>query len=285
MQQNSKVCTRCGVDQPLPMYGKGSGTLGLHQWCKPCLSAYAKEKRASVRAFDMGLVTFDVMERAKSALNSKGMTMRSLAAAVGVNEQNVYKWFNGKTRPSQKNMKAMMEHLGVELPPSLQANQQGKIPYGVKSCAACGHDFPVYRGFANIYCSQACKGVTLAQRQLGHKNAKWKGGETVTRHAGGGYIKQLCHGHPFADAGGYVMQHRLVMEQVLGRPLLPTERVHHKNGDRQDNRPENLELWTGVDASKKDPHGVRVVDKVLDLIDRLTPGERARVAAKLQEIA
>ena len=74
------------------------------------------------------------------------------------------------------------------------------------------------------------------------------------------------------------------MEQVLGRPLLPTERVHHKNGSRQDNRPENLELWIGVGSSKKDPHGVRVVDKVLDLIDRLTPGERARVAAKLKHM-
>ncbi len=52
-------------------------------------------------------------------------------------------------------------------------------------------------------------------------------------------------------------QHRIVMEETLGRKLLPGENVHHKDGDRTNNEPSNLELWT-----VSQPAGQRVQDKI-----------------------
>jgi len=56
---------------------------------------------------------------------------------------------------------------------------------------------------------------------------------------------------------GQILEHRKVMQDSLGRAMLPDENVHHVNGDRTDNRIENLELW-----STSQPSGQRVTDKL-----------------------
>ena len=67
----------------------------------------------------------------------------------------------------------------------------------------------------------------------------------------------LVRDHPRAGRNGYVFEHVLVMEGMLGRRLGPGETVHHLNGVRDDNRPENLELWT-----RPQPSGIRAADAV-----------------------
>jgi hypothetical protein len=72
---------------------------------------------------------------------------------------------------------------------------------------------------------------------------------------GDGYVRIYQPEHPRAVNERYVLEHILVMEARLGRYLHSDERVHHLNGDRSDNRDENLELWT-----IGHPAGQRVTD-------------------------
>lgn len=67
----------------------------------------------------------------------------------------------------------------------------------------------------------------------------------------------------YKNSDGYIvvtkgkLQHRIVMESILGRTLYDDETVHHRNGVRDDNRPENLELWVGAPV-----RGIKVEDAV-----------------------
>lgn len=72
-----------------------------------------------------------------------------------------------------------------------------------------------------------------------------------------GYVTvRLALGDPRAKKNGWALEHRVVMSEILGRPLAPNEEVHHKNANRSDNRPGNLELW----AIGRQPPGARVGD-------------------------
>jgi len=81
----------------------------------------------------------------------------------------------------------------------------------------------------------------------GDNHWNWKGG--IRRTGGYLYIKAPDQ-HPLTQTGGFVAEHRLVMEKKLGRYLTKEEEVHHINGIKDDNRFENLEL-----VVKKIHHG------------------------------
>lgn len=128
-----------------------------------------------------------------------------------------------------------------------KGNQRGARP-----CAWCDQSFiPKGRGNRQICCSKRCAYDlgNLKRGRKGEENGNWKGG--VAKHGNSGYLRQYVPGR------GHLLQHRVVMEQMIGRELLPHEEVHHKNGIRYDNRPENLELW-----AKRQPGGQRVSDLI-----------------------
>ncbi len=96
---------------------------------------------------------------------------------------------------------------------------------------------------------------------------------TARRYNSSGYVEVIVdQRHPYASMGRrfgtlytvVVQEHRLVMAETLGRPLSPSETVHHRNGVRDDNRPENLELWMGRHGK-----GQSVDDQVAWAIDLL----------------
>lgn len=79
-----------------------------------------------------------------------------------------------------------------------------------------------------------------AWSQPGERNGQWKGGRQIDSD---GYVLIHSPNHPDANASGCVREHRLVMEGMIGRRLAPSEVVHHRDGDKRNNSPENLQLF------------------------------------------
>lgn len=155
------------------------------------------------------------------------------------------------------------------------------------TCPVCGKRF--WRHKANVgkaklpTCSRQCNGVlrgqewaqhaykgraawkpeseaALVERMTGETNPAWKGGVTFWRKKGNyppiKYVRCPKEYLPMARKDGYVMEHRLLVAQSLGRCLRRGEVVHHVNHDATDNRLENLMLFASNTAHKSyEAHG------------------------------
>ena len=135
----------------------------------------------------------------------------------------------------------------------------------IGKCPVCGVQFlmNIFHRVNQACCSRACSNSIIREKIRGKYKGKnspnWKGGRRIQRR---GYVEVYAPEHPtrinsISKTKQYVLEHRLVMEKALGRYLEPYENVHHKNGIRDDNRIENLELW-----AKFQPPGQRVIDQI-----------------------
>jgi len=131
----------------------------------------------------------------------------------------------------------------------------------VRCCCSCGNityvspkDLLDGRRTGCKFCSK--------DKRIGANCYNWKGGRFKTKS---GYVYVKIHGHPNLNSGGYIAEHRVVMEKHIGRYLTKKEIVHHINGIKDDNRLENLELWT-----RDHSDGQRVSDLTEFAIKHLT---------------
>jgi hypothetical protein len=128
----------------------------------------------------------------------------------------------------------------------------GKRSYEWLCRCDCGKELVILGNHLQQGKFRSCGCLQIEARyRTGEQAHRWKGGIKE----GKGYRMIYMPNHHRAWKTGYVFEHLLVMENILNRELENDEIVHHKNGIRLDNRPENLELWT-----RAHPFGQRVDD-------------------------
>lgn len=137
---------------------------------------------------------------------------------------------------------------------SKRLKEQGvKIPTREESARRTwkNHTHPM-KGKKGVECPHYGKPMSEEWRK--HMAAVWKSNGDKKRiyrkkHSQG-YILVYIPDHPCADKCGYVLEHRIVIENYIGRTLCDAEIVHHRNGKKDDNRLENLELVSRAEHAK-----------------------------------
>ena len=129
--------------------------------------------------------------------------------------------------------------------------QQNRRTKRLCSVHGCGKIHSA-KGFCGIHYARITRyGTVKLKGRKGQNNPKWKGGIT---HDSSGRVMVLRPNHPMANGWGYVYRYRIIMERKLKRFLKPSELIHHLNGNRTDDRIENLLVTTASDHQKMHEH-------------------------------
>lgn len=171
----------------------------------------------------------------------------------------------------------------------------------LRTCPVCNKEFDYGNHPEKATCSKACAGElrrkgpmhSFCERcgvrieRTGDRYRRFCSDECRSREIGSKRVNDLGYtlikvgkDYPGTTRGGWIQEHRYLMEQSLGRNLQKNEHVHHKNGDRSDNRLDNLELWSG----KKDPKGQRQIDLAKDIIVGLSADDKNNLLTWLSSL-